>query len=734
MTYQTLLIIQWISVVVLAIESVYVFMNIKTKGQSYLFLFCFATMINNAAYTLVMQSRVAEEGSVASRLSYVGKVWIPLTFLVVVFDMCEVKVKGWIYSLLFTIHLSVMFLVLTSDKHNFFYSADRKFVETDLFPHNVYGHTFIYNAYMVLCVIYVIIGLTVIVRRYIQDNDKHNRHLYLYMALAVLAMVGGLLGYLFHLTNGYDSTALGYSITSIIMVIAIFKYKLMDTLSIVRDYVIDTMSEGIIATDRTGKVIYYNEAMRSIFEDIDIDSQEAVNVIKKRIKNAEMIHHDDDIFSPVQTPLLHNNHKKGDLYVLTNVTASYRYMQELKEQKELAERANESKTAFLSVVSHEIRTPMSAIVGMTDLILEEADQLGQRNVKYLQNIKNSGDALVMIVNDILDQSKIEAGKMEIVEDVYELRPMTDDVRLIIENRIGSKPVELIYDIDERIPKFLVGDSLRIRQILINLLNNAVKFTEEGFIKLTIKLVGEENNKKRLEFAVRDSGQGIKPEDLEKIGQAFVQVDTKKNHMKEGTGLGLSISRDFISMMGGQLNVVSRYGEGTEFYFAICQGVTKGMENSNVNINKQAWQQDDKFKAPDAKILVVDDTEINLTIFKELLRPIETEIITANSGEKAIELVKTNRFNAIFMDYMMPYMDGIETVTYIRNLSEQDTDAENAEYYRTVPIIALSGDSNDSTVEAFVNAGIDDYMVKPVDVKRLKKMLIKWLPKEYIKRV
>ena len=214
-------------------------------------------------------------------------------------------------------------------------------------------------------------------------------------------------------------------------------------------------------------------------------------------------------------------------------------LNQVKEEKKKAEEANASKSRFLSVVSHEIRTPMNAIVGMTELLLR--GDLTKEQREYLMNIKNSGDALVMIINDILDQSKIEAGKMELVEAPYELRGMLEDVRMIIENRIGEKPVQLIYTIDDQIPEALVGDGLRLRQVLINLLNNAVKFTEKGYIELGISLEQKKEDELLLYFSIKDSGQGIREEDLNRLFQAFSQVDTKKNHSKEGTGLGLSIS-------------------------------------------------------------------------------------------------------------------------------------------------------------------------------------------------
>lgn len=397
--------------------------------------------------------------------------------------------------------------------------------------------------------------------------------------------------------------------------------------------------------------------------------------------------------------------------------------EQLVEKTQEAIRANEAKSKFLSMASHEIRTPMNAVVGMTELLLQE--DLTEKQRKYLENIRSSGSSLVMIVNDILDESKIEAGKMDIVEEAYQLENILDDIRLIIENRIGEKPVELVYEIDPAVPKRLVGDSLRIRQILINLMNNAVKFTEKGEITLTIQLVEVQEESVLLRFGVRDTGLGIRQEDLERLFQAFSQVDTKKNHHKEGTGLGLSIASSFVSLMGGQLEVASEYGRGSEFFFTIGQMLVTEEEAQVVTLQN--------FTAPNAKVLCVDDTPVNLIVLKGLLGSVGVVPDLANSGQKAIEKIKQNRYDLVFMDYMMPDMDGVETTEHIRALAE-DENLDNTldkEYYRTLPIIALTGATADSTREQFRMAGIDDFAEKPMAGDRMKELMLKWLPEHLI---
>lgn len=731
MTYQIALIIQCWSIIVLLLESAYIFYNWKTRGQSYLFIFCLATLVNNVAYLFVMLSQSSDVSLLAAKFSYLGKVWIPISFFAMIMEMCEFKINKRVYGVFIAIHLAIMILVLTNDYHHLYYTSCR-FDYNGLFPRNIYGHGWIYNLYMAFIFGYIIFGTIILIRRFIIEKDRESRKLYAYLFIAIITMSGGLVAYILKLTNGYDATAFGYAVSSVVLFVAIFKYNLLDTLSFVRDYVVDTLEEGIIATDKKGNVLYYNTTMHEIYWDVDYEPEVIVERIEEKIHNHDVIRMDGKVYEPVCKPLYRGTSLQGELYVLTNVTARYKHMEELQKQKTIAEEANASKSAFLSVVTHEIRTPMNAIVGMTELILRDQEGLDSKHVKYLKNIKNSGDALVMIVNDILDQSKIEAGKMEIVEDVYEIRPMTEDVKMIIENRIGSKPIHLIYDIKEDVPKYLIGDSLRIRQILINLMNNAVKFTSEGYIRLGISCEDTDKGKKMIHFSVKDSGQGIKEEDLSRLGQAFTQVDTKKNHSKEGTGLGLSISRDFISMMGGTLNVTSEYGVGTEFSFSIWQGVASSVELSRNSISgKQAWQEVELYKAPNARILIVDDVELNLMITSELLQPIGMTIDIAASGKKAIELIKQNRYHVVFMDYMMPVMNGVQTTENIRALATDTDDDELKEYYRTLPIIALSGDDSEETKEKFRCAGIDDFTVKPVDPKKLKKVLYKWLPKELV---
>ena len=729
---QVLFGIQLFSVILILGLAVYVFAKWQTKLQGFLFFHIVVLLVNNAGYLLCMTANTESEYLLCLKMSYLGRVWVPFSLLLLVISVCKRKVSRIILIGLSFIHIFTYFLVLFVEKNSLYYST-MEFSDEGILPCINHGNGIWYSFYTFVILAYIAYGLFDLLRMSVIEKGSLAKKRYICVTIGILCNSAFYVLNIFNVIDGYDLTMIGYTINTIFWCIAIFKYNLIDTLQLAKDYCVDELAEGIIVASSDGEVEYYNRPARLVFPELDKASRDVVRMLEERLQKKESFEKNGRIYLP-QVKDLHNaTQENARVYVLIDNTEQLKHMEELREQKEIAEAANASKSAFLSVVSHEIRTPMNAVVGMTDLLLREEETLTAKQAKYLKNIKNSGAALVMIVNDILDQSKIEAGKMEIVEDAYELRPMIEDVKLIIENRIGSKLIELITEIDEQIPEIIVGDSLRVRQILINLMNNAVKFTTEGFIKLSISVEKKENDKLFLRFAVEDSGQGIKEADLSKLGQAFTQVDVKKNHSKEGTGLGLSISRDFISMMGGQLQVSSVYGKGTQFYFTISQGIADNEESTNGKAGR-AWKDDVEFTAKTARILIVDDTPLNRMLTKELLSPIGMTVDTAESGKDAIELVQANTYDIVFMDYMMPYMDGVEATKHIRQFSEaasESGDEARADYFKTVPIIAFSGDCSDDTRDLFLDAGINDMIEKPVDPKRLKKLILKWLSEDKI---
>ena len=534
------------------------------------------------------------------------------------------------------------------------------------------------------------------------------------------------------------------------------------------------------------------------------------------------------------------------LFTLTNIISDIAYGKytATKANREL-ELASQLKSNFLANMSHEIRTPMNAIIGMAELALREDIPLDARN--YINQIKSSGRSLLTLINDILDFSKIESGKLDLINESYEPVSLFHDVTNIIMTRIQDKNIELILNIKPNLPSMLVGDANRIRQILINLLNNATKFTHKGQIRLSIDFENETSDSIILKVCVEDTGIGIKKEDLGRLFKSFEQVDSKRNRNIEGTGLGLAISKRLVNLMGGKISVKSVYNEGSKFFFKIPQEVedesdsiiinaekvaviaviknqyllqqmkkdisrTKifsvflpDMENfkqrirslkkqagdkklyifveefflckafietlqtspdiqgilisgffSDINENrklklqnlliiKKPWsvlnlatilnqerygseqelqgtQTSFAFTAPKANMLLVDDNPINLTVAEGLLAPLKMHIETATSGKMALDKIRTHKYDIIFMDHMMPEMDGIECTHKIRNRFPE---------YINIPIIALTANAVGNIKSMFLKEGMNDFVAKPIEVKTFISKVKQWLPKEKI---
>jgi len=380
------------------------------------------------------------------------------------------------------------------------------------------------------------------------------------------------------------------------------------------------------------------------------------------------------------------------------------------EKNQLAEAASKAKSDFLAKMSHEIRTPMNAIIGMAEMALREYISDAAR--EHIITIKKAGANLLSIINDILDFSKIESGKLGIVPKNYSFSSMINDVVNIIRMRIVGSNLSFVVNIDPNIPNSLFGDETRVRQVLLNILSNAVKYTKKGFISFSVN--GEiTGDTVLLTIEVADSGIGIKKEDLQRLFGEFVQVDMEFNKGVEGTGLGLAITKNLINMMNGDISVQSEYGKGSTFTVKLPQKIRTNesfdtIKNDSITI---------KFNAPKAKILIVDDIDTNLKVAKGLMLPYKIQVDLCSSGVEAIERVKANSYDLVFMDHMMPEMDGIETTKLIR------------ETYTNLPIIALTANAISGTQEMFLSNGFNDFLSKPIDIIKLNSILEKWLPEE-----
>ena len=401
---------------------------------------------------------------------------------------------------------------------------------------------------------------------------------------------------------------------------------------------------------------------------------------------------------------------------------------ELIDASERAIAASEAKSSFLSNMSHEIRTPINAVLGMNEMILRECED--KNVIAYSESIRTAGNTLLGIVNDILDFSKIEAGKMEIIPVDYDLSSVINDLVNMIQTRADAKGLKLVLNISKDIPKQLHGDEVRIKQIITNILTNAVKYTEEGSVTFSIgyEKIENEPDDVMLVVSVLDTGIGIKPEDMKKLFSEFDRIEEERNRKVEGTGLGMSITLRLLEMMGSTLEVESVYELGSKFSFRLKQKVVKWEELGDYTAAYKASlgtrkKYREKFRAPDAQVLVVDDTPMNLTVFESLLKQTAMKIDTASSGDEGLTLSYDKKYDIIFLDHMMPEKDGIETLHELRS-RPKDPNIKT-------PAICLTANAISGAREQYLAAGFDDYLTKPIDSAKLEEMLLKYLPKEKI---
>lgn len=614
-------------------------------------------------------------------------------------------------------------------------------------------------------------------------------------------------------------------------------FKLRDT--VLNDFA-NQMTDGLVIYNKYNDCIFINDRVKQVITEQSLKNIEDIKVMenwalqKENIENLEVVPYvngEKKYYCIVnKTVIGQGKDLIGTAYILHDSTDSINRLKLMEEVNAELERTARMKADFLANMSHELRTPMNAVIGLAQIALREKEL--PSNVRdCLNQIGSSGRNLLNIINDILDFSKVDSGKIEIIPENYEPLSEVNDIANILMTRIGDKNLEFFFIVDPKLPNMLNGDCMRIRQVLINLANNAIKFTELGMVKIDLKCHNLGDDMMELEFHVVDTGRGIKPEDLEKLFVSFQQVDTKRNRSVEGTGLGLAISKKLVEAMGGTIGVTSEYGKGSDFWFKIPQKVVDRKSNLVVEngankfaycLNENMIMTDEfalemrslgmdgkvisslaeykptgkeeflifireyyndelkkflddhpkihgvilenydttfkpdrpnlsimkkplttltmilvmnhktvedmhfkgkeekfvKFTAPDAKILIVDDNTINLSIAVGLLEPLQVKCEVAQSGKEALEKIKEKQYDLILMDHMMPEMDGVETSAEIRRT------IPDADF---TPIIALTANVLEGSKELFLKAGMVDMIAKPIDFKDLNMKMIKWLP-------
>lgn len=683
-------------------------MEKASRPQGILMIAGVCSFVNGVAYLLELSASTKEAALIAIKMEYLGLVFlVPLLYLFIT-RCCRHKIRRW--TVLFLVGAAVGFflMVATVDIQPFFYKSFYYETSTRI-PHIQNTPGIAYYLFLIYNWALMMVQVAMAAKYYMRYKNKESLGVFLascsyFFPLAgVPLLVSGVL-------NGYDPIPICQQLSGIWMFIMVSKFRIFDSTQMAKDDIIESIMEGFCVLDLNKNLLFMNEIAGRMFPGLR-DAETQAEIIENLVAhNKETLTQDKQKIAITVTPFYDHNLLKGYTVWFFDKTDEFAYTERLIELKEQAEAANKAKSTFLANMSHEIRTPMNAILGMSEIALRE--QL-QENVRdNINNIKNAGESLLGIINDILDFSKIETGKMELIRVNYRIADMIHGVESLIGVHFKEKNLELRIEVDKDIPRELYGDEIRLRQILINLLNNAAKFTDKGYVKLHVWCKRHSGNVV-LYAMVEDTGTGIRPENVAGLFNSYERADLVKNRTVEGTGLGLAICKRLVEAMGGTISVESKYGVGSKFTFHIVQKIVDPMPIEDWKVNREAEtakQQIINFKAPEASILVVDDTKINLKVVCGLLKALEIKVETAESGRDCLRMIKDKKYDMIFMDHMMPEMDGIETTKLIRQMED--------EYYRQVPIIALTANVVNGAKEMFLTSGFQDFVSKPINMEEL----------------
>ena len=594
----------------------------------------------------------------------------------------------------------------------------------------------LFNIHLLLCYLPIVFGMGSLFVSTLQSHSFYKIKYFSVFSAIVSIVILNIVYMMFNLP--FDWSVLFYGAAAFFLFYISNFYVPKKLMNKTLNLAVDSMKEGLLLFDAERNCIYINKTARRTFN-IDKDALTpsdyplSVWLKGKDKKSAEEFVETFDMemdgaIHSIRVDFKHCHSKKyhilGSFFLFEDITEDVNLMKSLEEARAEAYKANAAKSMFLANMSHEIRTPINSILGMNEMILREATD--KNILEYAGDIDNSGNALLSLINNILDFSKIESGKMEIKPEEYCVYQLVRECYHLVAPRALIKDLPIRIECDENVPKTLIGDMSRIRQVLVNLLTNSVKYTKYGHVGL--KLLWEETSQDtgKLTFTVSDTGQGISEEDINRLFRVFQRVDEDHNRNIEGTGLGLAICRELMTMMNGTIEAESSKGIGSKFTVSLPQKIADHAPSGTFSLSEKEAKKRDKYResfhAPDAKILVVDDIELNLKLIGALLKKTRVQITTAEGGNKAIEFCEKEKFDLILMDHMMPTPDGVETMEKIKSMGGHNS---------KIPFIVLTANAIEGADKTYLALGFDGYLSKPVLGADLEAALKKFLPEDKI---
>ena len=691
----------------------------------------------NLSYFCVSVSHSTQEALLATKFTYFSGTFLTLFMLKCIMQICNIKTKHIWFIPLILIDTEVMISVLFTDVTHWHYRWVY-LTEDNGIKYLVKGYGPHHKFYIVVLIINMLLPLAVNIWAFMHKKQVS----WLYAFWLGIAETGTIFFYFFERAINLKIELLPYTYIGVEIVIYMIlrRSAIYDVNTNVHLSITSAKDTGYVMLDSGLRYVGADSIARKYFpelNELELDKQVTMPELKHKFGDwvAASVDHEvepiimeraGDIIRITIKPFYSGGGRKlmGYAIRISDDTATQKYISELKESKALAEEmaakaetANKYKSEFLANISHEIRTPINAVLGFNEMVIRESQEDKIRN--YAVDIKKAGSTMLNLINDLLDLSKIESGKMELVPVTFDLVYMLDEIVSMNSVRAQDKGLFFEVNIDPDIPRKLVGDEIRIKQIFMNILSNAVKYTKKGTV--TLFMTHERLGDKTINLTVRikDTGIGMKPETLEHLFIPYERIDQKKNRNIEGTGLGMSITHRLLELMGSSPEVTSEYGKGSEFSFSLKLPYTGSATVGDITESFEKMRETIKeykvsFTAPNARVLVIDDTAVNISIFKGLLKRTLVKIDSASSGEAGVELTRLNKYDAIFIDHMMPGMDGIETFNAIKN-SEDNPNV-------STPMIMMTANVTSNSHESYLSIGFDDFIGKPVDPILLESML------------
>lgn len=731
--YAMINIIQIVGVIVGFLTIIVVARQKASENQKVLLLACCCAFLSILAYTMEINSTSLEAMLVALKFGYLGKCYVLLFFFMFMAAYCRISFPKSIFRFFLIFNTAMLVVIVTCERHSLYY-RNLHMDTGGMFPHPAFERGVCYWMFMAVMLLLMIRYLVISVIEVHKRNGRERKQILL-LSMAGIIPSFMLVVYLTGILDVFDPVPIGIVASCSLLTINVLKYGLFDTLQLAKEKVIESTKEGLIVVDPDYRLLYANEVAGQLFPDINDQKkrEERLEEIFGKDQRETIVMQDGRNYEIRVSKITEDAYQetvKGYLAWIFDMTFINRYTEEMICLREEAEKANLAKTSFLAHISHEIRTPMNAIVGYSDLCIR-SDSYHEIE-QYVGHIKTSAETLLNLINDVLDISKIECGKMELVEMEYSLKAMMSETISVIGQQAHEKGLMFRYMLEERLPSSLYGDKTRVREIASNLLSNAVKYTDEGTIYFKIKEIERLGNKVLMEIIVRDTGIGIRDEDKEKLFQKFERFDSVRNYSKEGTGLGLPIVKSLAELMEGSVEVESVYGKGSTFRVRIWQkiadatpvGEYRGTNEDKIIPEREAYGSGQRVQFPKASVLVVDDNEVNLRVAYSLLKLYGIEADLLESGKACLEKAADRHYDLVFMDLMMPETDGVETMHRLR---------QEREGYQDTPIVALTANTLVGVKEEMLSEGFDDFLGKPIELTELQKMLEHFL-KDYCERL